>query len=90
MLLYLEGKGKGKETLLFHESPRKYYSASLWLPSAMPTFGMGSVTVTATAKSLQPCPTLCDPIDGSPPGSAVPGILQARILECVALSFFNS
>ena len=36
------------------------------------------------------CPTLCDPIDGSPPGSPVPGILQARTLECVAISFFNS
>ena len=41
----------------------------------------------AAAKSLQPCPTLCDPIDGSPPGSPVPGILQARILEWVAISF---
>ena len=40
----------------------------------------------AAAKSLQPCPTLCDPIDGSPPGSSVPGILQARILEWVAIS----
>ena len=40
----------------------------------------------AAAKSLQSCPTLCDPIDGSPPGSLVPGILQARILECVAIS----
>ena len=38
----------------------------------------------ATAKSLQSCPTLCDPIDGSPPGSPVPGILQARTLEWVA------
>ena len=39
------------------------------------------------AASLQSCPTLCDPIDGSPPGSAVPGILQARTLEWVAISF---
>ena len=39
----------------------------------------------AAAKSLQLCPTLCDPIDGSPPGSAVPGILQARALEWVAI-----
>ena len=44
----------------------------------------------ATAKSLQSCPTLCDPIDGSPPGSAVPGILQARTLEWVAISFSNA
>ena len=44
---------------------------------------------TATAKSLQSCPTLCDPIDGSPPGSAIPGILQARTLEWGAISFSN-
>ena len=44
---------------------------------------------TATAKSLQSCLTLCDPIDGSPPGSPVPGILQARTLEWVAVSFSN-
>ena len=43
----------------------------------------------AAAKSLQSCPTLCNPIDGSPPGSAVPGILQARTLEWVAISFSN-
>ena len=42
---------------------------------------------TAAAKSVQSCLTLCDPIDGSPPGSSVPGILQARILEWVAISF---
>ena len=42
------------------------------------------------AKSLQSCSTLCDPIDGSPPGSAVPGILQARTLEWVAISFSNA
>ena len=41
----------------------------------------------ASAKSLQSCPTLCDPIDRSPPGSPVPGILQARTLEWVAISF---
>ena len=42
---------------------------------------------TAVAKSLQSCPTLCDPIDGIPPGSPVPGVLQARTLEWVAISF---
>ena len=41
----------------------------------------------ATAKSLQSCPTLCDPIDGSPPGSPAPGILQARTLEWGAIAF---
>ena len=42
------------------------------------------------AKSLQSCPTLCDPIDGSPPGSPIPGILQARTLEWVTISFSNA
>ena len=50
-----------------------------------------SLPVTSTAaKLLQSCPTLCDPIDGSPPSSAVPGILQARTLEWVAISFSNA
>ena len=44
----------------------------------------------AAAKSLQSCPTLCNPIDGSPPGSPVTGILQARTLEWVAISFSNA
>ena len=44
----------------------------------------------AATKSLQSCPTLCDPIDGNPPGSAIPGILQARTLEWVAISFSNA
>ena len=51
------------------------FPSPLWLPAA------------AAVKSLQSCPTLCDPVDGSPPGSSVPGILQARILEWVAISF---
>ena len=46
--------------------------------------------VAAAVKSLQLCPTLCDPMDGSPSGSPVPGILQARILEWVAISFYNA
>ena len=44
----------------------------------------------AAAKSLQLCPTVCDPIDSSPPGSPIPGILQARTLEWVAISFSNA
>ena len=44
----------------------------------------------AAAKSLQSCPTLCDPIDGSPPGSPIPRILQARTLEWIAISFSNA
>ena len=47
-------------------------------------------TAAAAAASLQSCPTLCDPIDGSPPGSPVPGILQARTLDWVATSFSNA
>ena len=49
-----------------------------------------SAAAAAAAKLLQSCPTLCDPTDGSPPGSAVPGILQARTLEWVAISFSNA
>ena len=48
------------------------------------------VYAAAAVKSLQSCPTLCNPIDGSPPGSPVPGILQARTLEWVAISFSNA
>ena len=50
----------------------------------------GLAAPAAAAKSLQSCPTLCDPRDGSPPGSPVPGILQARTLEWVAISFSNA
>ena len=56
-------------------------------------FNLNSILLISTclaAKSLQSCPTLCDPIDGSPPGSPVPGILQARTLEWVATSFSNA
>ena len=58
-----------------HRNKRKAH-AQQWRPAA--------------AKSLKSCPTLCDPIDGSPPGSPVPGILQARTLEWVATSFSNA
>ena len=56
----------------------------------MPIINPGCLVSAAAAKSLQSCLTLCDPIDGSPPGSPVPGILQARILEWVAISFSNA
>ena len=49
-----------------------------------------TILAAAAAKSLQSCPTLCDPIDGSSPGSPIPGILQARTLEWVAISFSNA
>ena len=51
---------------------------------------IAAVAAAAAAKSLQSCPALCDPIDGSPPGSTVPGILQARIPEWAAISFSNA
>ena len=57
-------------------------------PHAFTTFV--NAAAAAAAKSLQSCPTLCDPIDGSPPGFPVPGILQARTLEWVAISFSNA
>ena len=72
-------------------------------PFSSPASGLPSVQVQGTwdgahdradaaaaAKSLQSCPTLCDPIDDSPPGSPVPGILQARTLEWVAISFSSA
>ena len=60
-----------------------YSSEAGWEAASMPT-------AAAAAKSLQSCPTLCDPIDGSPPGSPVPEIFQARTLEWVAISFSNA
>ena len=66
-----------------------------WQSNALGEHQFGSISVWAaaaatSAKSLQSCPTLCDPTDGSPPGSALPGILQARTLEWVAISFSNA
>ena len=60
------------------------------LPPPTPSHSAAAVAAAAAAKSLQSCPTLCDPIDGSPPGSPIPGILQARTLEWVAISFSNA
>ena len=61
-----------------------------WLGKIPQAMWYGLYAAAAAAKSLQSCPTLCDPIDGSPPGSPVPGILQARTLEWVAISFSNA
>ena len=73
---------------------------SMWLASVMQglrcleghlkTHFLCPAAAAAAAKSLQSCPTLCDPIDGSPQGSPIPGILQARTLEWVAISFSNT
>ena len=60
---------------------------------SMPALGLycgPHAAAAAAAMSLQSCPTLCDPTDGSPPGSPVPGILQARTLEWVAIAFSNA
>ena len=69
---------KMEEAHRHSDSLSKYYILSIM------------IRCTAAAKSLQSCPTLCHPIDGSPPGSPVPGILQARTLEWVAISFSNA
>ena len=62
-----------------------------WQADSLPLKGRESVSRSAAAaKSIQSCPTLCDPRDGSPPGSPVPGILQAGTLEWVAISFSNA
>ena len=64
-----------------------------WLATIFPGLPSEQLNLAAAAtaaKSLQSCPTLCDPIDSSPPGSAIPGILQARTLEWVAISFSNT
>ena len=60
------------------------------LKSSQKSCELGTAAAAAAAKSLQSCPILCDPIDGSPRGSPVPGILQARTLEWVAISFSNA
>ena len=77
------------------------FSSNIWLgQEVLPSFWSASFFFSpqivfrneyaAAAKSLQSCPTLCNPLDGSPPGSPVPGILQARTLEWVAISFSNA
>ena len=64
------------------------YSYFIYVKGMFPTLTKPTAAA-AAAKSFQSCPTLCDPIVGSPPGSPVPGILQARTLEWVAISFSN-
>jgi len=71
----------------FYVGLKKNLFKELPSPIKVDTF---KLHVAATAKSLQSCPTLYDPIDGSPPGSPIPGILQARTLEWVAISFSNA
>ena len=67
-----------------------FTSFPIWIPFISFSSLIIAAAAAAAAKSLQLCLTLCDPIDGLPPGSPVPGILQARILEWVAIAFFNA
>ena len=78
-----------------HEEASHCGSFSCWgaqAPECMVFSGCGlwTLAAAAAARSLQSCPTLCNPIEGSPPGSPVPGILQARTLEWLAISFSNA
>ena len=77
------------ESLCNPTQPSPMYHHALVFSSQF-IFALWIFYVAAAAKSRQLCPTLCDPIDGSPLGSAVPGILQARTLEWVAISFSNA
>ena len=72
----------------FNKSEIEYFMLYSYLFFCLLLYLYLAAAAAAAAKSLQSCPTLCDPIDGSPPGSSVPGILQARTLEWVAISFF--
>ena len=77
-------------TAAYQASPSMGFSRQEYW-SGLPLLSLFSkYAAAAAAKSLQLCPKLCDPIDGSPPGSPVPGILQARTLEWVAISFSNA
>ena len=80
----------GSEVSPLHRSIKLCGNKKLQLQESLWTYLQNRNRVAAAAKSLQSCPTLCDPIDGSPPGSPVPGILQARTLEWVAISFSNA
>ena len=72
--------------------PTDYKSFSMLIGGASFTTKVDNLPIyaAAAAKSLQSCPTLCDPVDSSPPGPPVPGILQARILAWVAISFYKA
>ena len=84
--LFIDGKGKALRKQLSWSDALADKEEFDWQAKCMSE----TAAAAAATKSLQLCPTLCDPIDGSPPGSAIPGILQARILEWVAISFSNA
>ena len=74
----------------FSSCPQSFPASESFPMSQLFTSGGQSTPAAAAAKSLQSCPTLCDPIDSSPPGFSIPGILQARTLEWVAIFFSNA
>ena len=77
--------------MIFLYNQKKHTTSNCALIKYIPSFKrVYPAAAAAAAKSLQSCPTLCDPVDGSPPGSPVPGILQARTLEWVAISFSSA
>ena len=96
--LLLEDVGKESasvESRYYKLKVRLFPKVGLWFPvfplvSVWQNHSFAFLPFAAAAKLLQLCPTLCDRIDGSPPGSPVPGILQARTLEWVAMSFSNA
>ena len=89
--LQLQGTRKGTDTIPVCVRATTTTEASAVLATCFVKWLNDLVAAAAAAaKSLQSCPTLCDPIDGSPPGSSVPGILQARTLGWVAISFSNA
>ena len=88
-----QNRSQNRGSLSSHKVPLFYRGLAKLLFSSLQTLERKMsfvILAAAAAKSLQSCPTLCDPIDGSPPGSPVPGILQARTLEWVAISFSNA
>ena len=90
--LFLLGKSHGQRSLVGYDPwGCKESDTTKWMNTHTHTHHMFIDDCKyAATKSLQSCPTLCDPIDGSPPGSPIPGIIQARTLEWVAISFSNA
>ena len=83
------GEGNGTQ-LHQHSCLENPMDKGAWQATVHGILKRHTAAAAAAAKSLQSCPTLCDPIDASPPGSPVPGILQARTVEWVAISFSNA
>ena len=82
--------GCGNDCTVLAAERKAYSGLSHNKRGTKPRIHSNFTPVAAAAKLLQSCPTLCNPMDGSPPGSSVPGILQARTLERVAISFSNA